>query len=277
VTTTELEQAHEAALQSLARDPDDVEALRAAGRTALELGAPDALDHLRRAVELAPDDGAAWYDLGAGLADYGQLPDAVEAFGTAVQLRPDDLTALIDLAHTTYAIGRVDDAIALLEQAVERDPGNAAALRSLVEMHRDADRNEGALTAAKQLSSLDPRDALAALDVAELNLALGRSDDAIAAFNRLRAIDTEPEHEVYAYHGMIEAEVRRDGWRRALDFAVDATRVDRYGLTTDLLAFAVAQVFGPGDRPVPARADVDEGLAASRGEHRRLHEDALVV
>jgi tetratricopeptide (TPR) repeat protein len=277
MTAAELERAHEAALQSLARNPDDVDALRAAGRTALELGAPDALDHLRRAVEIVPDDAAAWYDLGIALVDRGQPADAVEAFGKAVRLRPDDVATLIDLAHTSFAIGRVDDGIALLEQVVERDPGNAAVLRSLLEMHRSAGRSERALAAAQQVASLDPADALAALDVAELNLDLGRSDDAIAAFNRLRAIDTEPEHEVYAYHGMIEAEARRDGWRRALDLAVEATRVDRYGRTTDLLAFAVAQVFGEGGRRAPERADVDASLAASRGEHRRLHTETVVV
>jgi hypothetical protein len=53
--------------------------------------------------------------------------------------------------------------------------------------------------------------------------------------------------------------------------------VDRLGRTTDVLAFIVAQVFGEGDRPAPAREDVDQALAASREEHRRLHEEALVL
>ena len=79
------------------------------------------------------------------------------------------------------------------------------------------------------------------------------------------------DHKVYAVHGMIEVEMRRERWRPALDLAVEATRVDRYGRTTDILAYVVTQVFGAGDRPAPSRRDVDDGLAASRNEHRRLH------
>jgi len=223
MTTAELERAHEAALRALAENPDDVDALRAAGRAALETGADDAAEHLRRAVELAPADAAAWHDLGIALVDQGRLADAAEALERAVQLRPDDAGALIDLAHTTYALGRVDGAIAFLEQARDRDPGNPATLRSLVEMHRGTGRTEDALAAAAQITELEPDDALATLDAAELSLDLGRVDDAVAAFNRLRTIDSEPEHEVYADHGMIEAEIRRDGWHRVLDLAVDAT------------------------------------------------------
>jgi hypothetical protein len=71
--------------------------------------------------------------------------------------------------------------------------------------------------------------------------------------------------------------MRRERWRRALDLAVDATRVDRLGRTTDVLAFVVAKVFGTTeDRPVPTAEEVTSALAASRAEHRRLHEDSLV-
>jgi hypothetical protein len=76
---------------------------------------------------------------------------------------------------------------------------------------------------------------------------------------------------------MIEAELRRERWRSALDLAVDATRVDRLGRTTDVLAFVVAEVFGASDdRPAPGRAEVEQALASSRAEHRRLHQEAVV-
>ena len=116
---------------------------------------------------------------------------------------------------------------------------------------------------------------LATIDAAELNLALGRAENAVLEYSRLTAIDDEPEHEVYAYHGMIQGEIQREQWRRALDLAIEATRVDRYGRTTDLLAYVVTQVFGKADRPAPSRAEVDEALAASQAEHRRLHAEGL--
>jgi tetratricopeptide (TPR) repeat protein len=172
--------------------------------------------------------------------------------------------------------GSADEAVDYLCQAVESSPGNLAALRGLVHIYRRERMFDPALEVAQQVQELAPGDVRAALDVAELALELERFGEAEAAFAALRALDDDPEHEVYAYHGMIEAAVRRGQWRRALDLAVDATRVDRLGRTTDVLAFVVAQVFGEADRPAPSRSEVEDALASSRREHRRIHEDALV-
>jgi tetratricopeptide (TPR) repeat protein len=143
-------------------------------------------------------------------------------------------------------------------------------------MYRRADRLQEALETATRIVELKPDDVLATMDVGDLNLALGNFDAAVAAYSRLRTID-ESEHEVYAYHGMIQAEMLRDRWRRVLDLSIDATRVDRFGLTTDLLAFAVSQVFGASDRPAPTRAEIDASLAAELAEHRRLHTEELAL
>jgi len=178
---------------------------------------------------------------------------------------------LVDLAHVAHASGNREAAIGTLEQALELDFGSVAALRGLVGMYREANRLEDALRVGRKVVAYRPEDILTAIDVAELTLALDRMEEAVEAFRWLRDIDDEPDHEVYAVHGMIEAELRRERWRAALDLAVDATRVDRFGRTTDILAYAVTQVFGAGDRPAPSRRDVDDVLAASRDEHRRLH------
>lgn len=273
----ELEGARASALQALAQNPDDVEALRTAGRALFELGSEDAVTYFQRVTELLPDDPDSWHDLAGALVDQGRLGAASEAFRRAVQLRPDDAGDLVDFAHAAYGAGRVEEAVSVLEQAAERELPDAGVLRSLVAMYRRAGRLEDALAAATQVTELEPEDALATLDVAELSLDLGRFDDAVTAFARLRAIDPEPEHEVYAYHGMIDAELQRGRWRRALDLAVDATRVDRYGRTTDVLAYAVAKVFGEADRPAPSHSEIESALAASRAEHRRLHAEALVL
>ena len=139
------------------------------------------------------------------------------------------LCAWAEIRAGALAAGRTDDAIAQFTQAVERDPGNVAARRALLDAYRLAGRNDDALKAAENLLQLQPDDVLTTIDAADLNLALGRSDAAVMEYQRLTAVDDEPEHEVYAYHGMIQAEIQRDQWRRALDLAIEATRVDRYG------------------------------------------------
>ena len=272
----EFERSRDVALRALNDQPDDANLLRLAGRASAELGLDDAAQYLRKAVELDPENADAWRELGDALLSENQLGEATKAFRQAVELRPNDVASLVQLAHAAYASGDPEEAIGHVRQAVERDPNSYAARRALLEIYRAAHRYDDALAAAEELVESDPNDVLAILDVAELYLALDHPVDASSAFARLRKADEDPEHEVYAYHGMIEAEIRRGRWRRALDLAIEATRIDRMGRTTDVLAYVVAEVFGGTDRPAPSRAEVDDALAASRAEHRRLHEESLV-
>lgn len=271
------EQARGAALGGLAERPDDPALLQIAGRAGLELGLDDAPGYLERAAAAAPGDPALWRELGVDFAFLGRVEDARRAFHRALELRPDDPGALLDVGLASLAAGRTGDAVAYLKQAVRLDPESDAALRGLLEIHRREGRLGEALTAALRVEERSPADPIAPLDVAELCLGLGRFDEAAAAFTRLRAVDEEPEHEVYAYHGLIEVEILRGRMRRALDLTVDATKVDRLGRTTDVLAFVVAQVFGDRDRPSLPHAEVEALLASSRTEHRRLHAESVVV
>jgi Flp pilus assembly protein TadD len=273
----DFERARETALAGLNERPDDPALLHIAGRASLELGLDDAAGYLERASAASPGDPALWRELGADFAFLGRLEDARRAFRQAVELRPDDPGGLLDAGLASLATGRTGDAVAYLKQAAQLDPENDAPLRGLVEIHRRQGKLGEALTAALRVEERSPADPIASLDVAELCLALGRFDEAAAAFARLRAVDEEPEHEVYAYHGLIEVEIMRGHMRRALDLTVDATKVDRLGRTTDVLAFVVAQVFGERDRPSLPRPEVEAILASSRTEHRRLHAEAFVV
>jgi tetratricopeptide (TPR) repeat protein len=215
-----------------------------------------------------PDNSDAWRVRAEARLSKGRSEDAANAIKQGIERRPEDVTLLVDLAHLTHAAGNTDAAIGTLEQVLELDFGNVAALLGLVGMYREANRLEDALRAGRKVVAYRPEDVLTALDVAELTLALDRMEEAVEAFRWLRDIDDEPDHEVYAMHGMIEAELRRERWRIALDLAVDATRVDRFGPPTDILALP-SRSLGVGDRPAPSRRDVDAALAASGDEHRR--------
>jgi tetratricopeptide (TPR) repeat protein len=267
----DFEASREAAVELLQASPQDPNLLRLAGKAGVELGHDDAVGQLEQAAAVDAENPDAWRDLADALLAEGRIEEAAKAMKQAIERRPDDVALLVDLAHVTHASGSTEAAIGILEQVLELDFSNVAALRGLVGMYREENRLEDALRAGRKVVAYRPEDVLTALDVAELTLALDRMEEAVEAFRWLRDIDDEPDHEVYAVHGMIEAELRRERWRAALDLAVDATRVDRFGRTTDILAYAVTQVFGAGDRPAPSRRDVDDALAASRDEHRRLH------
>ena len=225
---------------------------------------------------IADDDVATQEELAYSSLELG-LDDAVEHFRRLVALKPDDTGALLNLAHAVYAAGDVDEAVELLTTVVERDPGNTDALRFLVDAHRRAGRTDAALECAARVAEADSDDVLAAFEVAELSLEVGAYDKARAAFARVRDVDPEEEHRPFAYHGMIDAEIRRQRWRPALDLAIDATQEDRNSLTTALLAFIATELFGPGEEPAPTAQAIEEALAAERDAYRRLLVEARAL
>jgi Flp pilus assembly protein TadD len=264
---------HEAALAGLATAPDDAELLQLAGRAGLELDSDDAVDQLERATQLAPNSAEAWHYLGEALATEGRMTEANDAFRRAVELDPDDQVALTHLGHTSYATGRDEDAVSYLAQAAERTRGASTAAISLVDMYRTLGQHDEALAQARRIAEAEPDDVMAALDVAELSVTVGQLDEAIAAFGRLRELDDVPGHEAYPLHGMIQAEMRRENWDRALELAREASTIDPQGRTTDVITFLEAETSGPGEEPVPSLDDVEAALSASLGEYRRMHAD----
>jgi tetratricopeptide (TPR) repeat protein len=202
----------------------------------------------------------------------GRAADAEAALRRALAARPGDAATLVDLGHAAYEQGRSQEALERLREAAAQDPG---ALRDLLEIQRRLGHDDAALASAQALVEARPDDVVAALDLADLSLAQERLDDAARAYRRLQAIDTEPGHEFYALYGLIAVEAHRGEWRRALDLAIEAGRVDRHDRTTRLIAFAAARVFGGSERPAPSREEVDRLLAAALAEHRALHAEPL--
>ena len=107
-------------------------------------------------------------------------------------------------------------------------------------------------------------------DAAWLDLQLGRLDEAARSFQTLRRLDPEQEHELYALHGLVMTEIRRQNWREALNLAIEATWLDRYDLTTYLLAFIGGKLFGK-IRGEVTEQELNDRFEAEHREHRRLH------
>jgi Flp pilus assembly protein TadD len=275
----------ELALQALADSPDDAELLVLAGRAQLEEGG-DAIEHLRRASEVAPQDAQAWHYLGEALAAEGLTAEADSAFRRALELDPEDHGALTHLGHTSLVAGRDEEGVAYLARAADSSSGASTAAISLVDMYRSFGQPEKALAQARQLAQAVPDDVPTWLDVAELSLQLGDLDGARDAFETLRNLDDVPGHEVYPLHGLLMVEIARDGWERAQELAGQAAAIDPS--SSEIAAFVneqagaggVGEQPGDGDAgsegdvpPPPSREDVDAALTASLAEYRRLHAD----
>src|SRR5438105_2017863 len=253
----DFERSRQVSLTGLEINAEDLELLRLAGKASVELAATDAVGLLQKVVALDPDDPQGWHDLGEALAAEGRVREAADAFHKAVELQPDDPPALIDYGHSAYAAGQVREALDALERAVALRPDDTATIRSLVGIYRGAGRIDDALGVAERLADADPDDVLALIEVADLSLALDRLDRAAAAFERIRDADDEPEHEVYAIHGLLQVELGREDWARAHELAEEALRLDNSGRTESLLGFFAAQAAAP--RPDhPGRVEIDQ-------------------
>ncbi|HUG84370.1 MAG TPA: tetratricopeptide repeat protein [Euzebya sp.] len=264
--------AHEA----LETAPDDPGSLEVAVEAALEVLDEEVVDLARRHVAVT-DTAAAHRSLGLALLAEGDVTGAETALRAALRIDPHDAPAVVSLGHLIRMHGDTREATELLERAAVDNPDSPATIRNLIDVHRQAGRTRRAIDWAERLVVLVPTDPLALLDLAELSLELNEHDTALDAFTRLREVDTEPGHRVFPWHGMIEVQIRAGELRAALDLAVSAAGVDREPLTTDALAYVVAQVFGPGQRPAPTREALMAAFAADRARYRHALDESGVI
>jgi tetratricopeptide (TPR) repeat protein len=183
---------------------------------------------------------------------------------------------LLDAGNLLFMLGRSQEALDTLEQARRLLPGDLIVLRNLAEMYGSLNQHENALRTTRAILELRPDDVLACCDAAALCLHLDRLDDAADLFRTLRRIDAAEEHEVYAIHGSVMTEIRRGDWRRAVDLIIEATRLDRYDLTTSFLVYVSSRLFG---QTAVAEIPLNELVArfeANQREHRRLHAEVPV-
>jgi tetratricopeptide (TPR) repeat protein len=255
----EYDQSLQTARQALASFPDDVELLVLAGRAGVELDDQEAVEHLRRASELAPEDAAAWHHLGEALATDGRMDEAEAAFRRTVELDPDDQLALTHLGHTAVAAGRKEEGVGYLARASDITQAPSSAAISLVDMYRSFGQYDDALAQARRITEAVPDDVLAWLDVAELSLELGQLEEAAGAFEHIREIDDVPGHEAYPLHGLLLVEIRREQWPRARELDTHLAAIDERGLSAE-----------EGDEPPPDRAQVEAALASSLVDYRRM-------
>ena len=258
------------AQEALATDPRNVAWLILKGMGLIELGQPkDAVEPLQQAISVAPDSADAWRQLGIAVLMAGDRTAALHAFQKTQGLRPGEVPVLVDVGNLLFTVARSQEALDTLEEARRLMPGDLTILRNLAEMYASLERYEEALRSTHEILELRPDDALACCDAASLCLRLNRLDEAADVFRTLRRIDQE--HEVNAIHGLVMTEIRRRDWRRAVDLIIEATRLDRYDLTTGFLVYITGKFFG---QSAVAEISLNELVArfeTEQREHRRLH------
>lgn len=110
--------------KALELSPDESPVLNYLGYTWVDLNMnlKTAMDYIRRAVKLKPDDGYYVDSLGWAYYRLGNIPDAVENLERAVELRPDDPVINDHLGDAYWRIGRKLEAKYQWQQALTLKP-----------------------------------------------------------------------------------------------------------------------------------------------------------
>ena len=239
------------------------------GLIAAETGNLDAaITHLRHAAQLAPLDVPVARRLSEALIERGDLNEAVAALEQVATGTPEDADLLVDIGYLSLISNDRAKARATLERAATLKPEDAAIQYSLAQMYETL--GEPARAAAILLPiarhTLSPR---LLNELTLLLLQLGQWDEAETSFVSLQRLD--PEHELIAQHGRVWCRVEKRDWRGAFDLALEATRLDRYELTTALLTYIKDQLFGQAANQEAREAELDRRVMAELREHAELH------
>jgi predicted O-linked N-acetylglucosamine transferase (SPINDLY family) len=182
--------------QICAADPDHAGGFHRLGVVAHQLGRPDAVELLKRAVTLKPDLAEAHNDLGNVLGAQGKFVQAAAAFEHAAVLKPDFADAHYNRGLALGNLGRFGDAAKCFQRALVLNPQSALAHVHLGHALRAQALREDAVVHYRRAAALMPDSAGAHNNLANALMELGQTDEAIAHFDRALALapDFAPAH-----------------------------------------------------------------------------------
>jgi tetratricopeptide (TPR) repeat protein len=114
----------------------------------------EAVSHLERAVELAPQFSAAWNHLGTIAYQSGHYPEAEADFRKGLETDPDAYAPLVNLGGVLLNVAKWDEALEYNRRAVLISPNDALANSQLGMTYFHLEQLESAekyLTAAKRI------------------------------------------------------------------------------------------------------------------------------
>ena len=149
----------------------------------------DALQELRKTVELLPDDAEAHGNLGAALNDRGQWVEALPSLRRALAIDPQNAEVLLDAADACTSLGRPDEALPLYQRALARNPASLQARNNLGLALASLGRREEAVACYERVLALEPRHAEALDNLGNVLRELGQGNRAESLHRRALEID----------------------------------------------------------------------------------------
>jgi tetratricopeptide (TPR) repeat protein len=140
-----------------AGDPDNAALLLAVASVSMELeDAPRAQAALDRALILAEDWEAVWFEYGKLWLRADDLERAADQFAEAARLMPTFAGALSNLGAALAETERPQEAIQALEAALRHEPSAHTVLNNLAVVYREQGRLDDAVAASRRVLGLAP-------------------------------------------------------------------------------------------------------------------------
>jgi superkiller protein 3 len=174
-----------------------------------------AIDELRRAVELFPDEQNCWSQLGFYLKIQGNLNEAIECYEKAAELDPMFKTAFNELAYLYDRVGRPDRAIEAINRYVELAPDEANPYDSKGDILSRQGDLEGAIAAFERAVEIAPDFHKSRMYLGFLYMFAGRYAEADSCFQALTYADN-PSTRYAAYFYAVYPSLRRGHLQEAL-------------------------------------------------------------
>jgi tetratricopeptide (TPR) repeat protein len=149
----------------------------------------DAVQALRRTVELLPQDAEAHGNLAVALRDRGQWAAALASWHRALAIQPNDVETLVDAADAARALGMVRDAVPLYQRALQIDPKRIEARNNLGNAFLELAQYADAAGCYRTALQIKPDDAQILCNLGNAQRLLGLLDEAMASSRRAAALD----------------------------------------------------------------------------------------
>jgi len=113
-----------------------------------------AVEAFRKAIEIDPEMGAGYRDLGKVLSDRSRYEEALEVLRTATSMLPEDATAHYLAGAAALRAGRADEALPLLDEATRLDPADSQSVYNRAIALRQLGRAEESQEAMQRFQEL---------------------------------------------------------------------------------------------------------------------------
>jgi tetratricopeptide (TPR) repeat protein len=169
--------------RAIRQDPKP-EYLSSLGTTLQQQGRLEAaLQVFDKAVQLRPDDGKGWINLGKILEDLNRPTDALLSFQHVLKLNPNDWESAIRCAILLQRLERLEEALAYFDLCNTLNPNHALILQARGLCLRGLKRYEDYLADSQRSHALDPANVDTQNNIGDAFKLLGRHDQALPWFD----------------------------------------------------------------------------------------------